>query len=249
MKAVVASRMAYRGDLFASMFVMLLGEALLPLFMLLIYRSGASFPGWTLEEVLLIQAVFLLAQGIAYPFFYGMVYNTLDRVREGTFEVLLLKPRSALFMTLVTGFSLDGIGRLIGGAALFAFTLSMLPLPGLAEWVSFLLLMVLSGCVLFASALIMSGLLFHWVGSSRVYEIHDAVTSFGRYPRSIYAGPLRAILSSVIPVMMVAFYPASALLGRSDGGMVGAAAASLLFMAAAVAFWHYMLSKYTSAGG
>ena len=70
MRTIVASRLAYRGDLYISMFVTLLGEAVLPLITLLIYRSGASFPGWSLGEAMLVQAVFMLAKGIAYPFFY-----------------------------------------------------------------------------------------------------------------------------------------------------------------------------------
>lgn len=249
MRTIVASRLAYRGDLYITMFVTLLGEAVLPLITLLIYRSGATFPGWSLGEAMLIQAVFMLAKGIAYPFFYGMVYNTLDRVQDGTFDVLLLKPRSALFMTIVTGFSLDGIGRLVGGIALFFVALNDLPAPGIGEWVGFILLMMISGSVLFTSALIMSGLLFHWVGSSRVYEINDAITSFGRYPRTIYSKPLQWVLTFLLPVSMIAFLPVSTLLGRADAGLLGAVAFSAMFMAAGIVFWHVMLGKYTSAGG
>ncbi|MFD2611201.1 ABC transporter permease [Paenibacillus gansuensis] len=249
MKVIVSSRLAYRGDLYISIFVMLLGEAILPFITLLIYRSGASFPGWTLEEVMLLQGVFMLSKGIAYPFFYGMVYNTLDRVREGTFEVLLLKPRSAMFMTMVTGFSLDGIGRLLGGLFLFGFSLSVLPAPEPLQWAGFLLFMALSACVLFGSALVMSGILFHWVGSSRVYDIHDAVTTYGRYPRTIYSKPLQFLLSSLLPVAMISYFPSSLLLGKADSAMMGAAVSSAVFLAAAIGFWHYMLSKYTSAGG
>jgi len=249
MRTVVASRLAYRGDLFISMFVTLLGEAILPLITLLLYQSGASFPGWSLSEAMLIQAVFMLAKGVAYPFFFGMVNNTLDRVQSGTFDVLLLKPRSALFMTLVTGFSIDGLGRLLGGAGLFFVALSDLQPPGPAAWIGFLLLMLVSICVLFASTLIMSGLLFHWVGSSRVYEIHDAVTAFGRYPRTIYGKPLQWVLTYVLPVAMIAFLPAETLLGKANPGLAGAIAFSVFFMAIGIWFWHYMLRKYSSAGG
>ncbi|WP_219833986.1 ABC transporter permease [Paenibacillus sp. R14(2021)] len=249
MRTVVASRLAYRGDLYFSMLVTLLGETVLPLITLLIYRSGASFPGWSLSEVMLIQAVFMLAKGLAYPFFFGMVYNTLDRVQDGTFDVLLLKPRSALFMTLVTGFSIDGLGRLLGGLALFLIALTGVHVPGAAAWLGFIMLMVMSVCILFASALFMSGMLFHWVGSSRVYEIHDSITAFGRYPRTIYAKPLQWILTYVLPVAMIAFLPASTLLGRANAGLAGAIAFSVVFLAAGLLFWHGMLRKYSSAGG
>ena len=249
MRTVIAGRLAYRGDLFISLVVTLLGETILPLITLLIYRTGASFPGWTLYEVMLIQSVFMLAKGMAYPFFFGMVYNTLDRVRDGTFDVLLLKPRSALFMTMVTGFSPDGLGRSLGGAALFAFALGHLHAPSAMEWISFILLMAVSSSVLFASALFMSGLLFFWVGSSRVYDIHDSLTSFGQYPQTIYSKPLQWVLTVLLPVAMISYIPASALLGKMESELTMAVGFSAVFVSVSIGFWHWMLRKYTSAGG
>jgi ABC-2 type transport system permease protein len=92
-------------------------------------------------------------------------------------------------------------------------------------------------------------LLFFWVGSSRVYEIHDAVTSFGRYPRSIYSKPLQFVITSVLPVAMIAYAPASALLGKVETGLAVGVCFSVVFLLAGLWFWHFMLRKYTSAGG
>src|SRR5690606_1449833 len=115
MKTTFAGRMAYRGDFLISLFMMLVGDMMMPMVTLLVYRSGASFPGWELHEVILIQAIFTLAKGIAFPFFFGTIWNTLDRVREGTYDLLLIKPRGALFMTMIGGFDIDDFGRLISG--------------------------------------------------------------------------------------------------------------------------------------
>src|SRR5690606_34729587 len=101
MKTKVAERMAYRADFAISVVMMLIGDMMVPLVTLLIYTSGASFPGWELHEVIMIQAVFTLAKGIAFPFFFGIVGNTLNHVREGSFDLILIKPRGALFMAMV----------------------------------------------------------------------------------------------------------------------------------------------------
>ncbi len=71
MKTALASRMAYRGDFIMSMLIMMVVELFGPLVTLLIYHNGASFPGWQRHEVLLLQGVFLLSRGIAFPFLWA----------------------------------------------------------------------------------------------------------------------------------------------------------------------------------
>ncbi len=48
-----------------------------------------------------MQAVFLMSKGVAYPLFGGMVWNTAEMVRSGTFELLLLLPRHPLQSSVV----------------------------------------------------------------------------------------------------------------------------------------------------
>ncbi len=249
LKTVLAARMAYRGDFFISAFMIVVGDFLVPLVTLMIYAAGASFPGWNMYEALLIQAIFMMAKGVAFPCFFGIVWNTLDRVREGTFDILLLKPRSALFMTLVTGFQTDSIGRLVGGFVLFVIALMHVEAPHLLQWLQFFILFGFSLVVLFGFALFMSGIVFLWVGSSRVFEIFDAVSSFGLYPRSIFTKSFQSLVTFIIPVVMIGSVPAAALLGRPTGDVGIACILCLVFCLMGLLFWHRMLGKYTSAGG
>ncbi|TFE29427.1 ABC transporter permease [Cohnella luojiensis] len=249
LRTKVAEQMAYRSHFFLSVILLIAGDLLVPMITLLVYRSGASFPGWSMHEALLIQGVFGLAKGIAFPLFFGMVSSTLSLVREGTFDLLLLKPRPALFMTMLNGLDPEDFGRLLSGGVLFGYALSGLPTPTFNGWIHFAALFAASLAVLCAFSLFLSGLLFRWVGSSRVYDIFDSITSFGMYPGTIYAKSFQQLLTYVIPVGIIAFVPASALLGRTGWGTLGAAAAAALFIAAGIAYWHRMLRGYTSAGG
>ena len=67
-KTALATRMAYRGDFFMSMLIMLLVEMGVPLITILIYKNGASFPAGACMKPC-SSRVFLLAKGIAFPFF------------------------------------------------------------------------------------------------------------------------------------------------------------------------------------
>ncbi|MFD2503728.1 hypothetical protein ACFSS9_03735 [Paenibacillus septentrionalis] len=70
MRVKLAEQMAYRSHFALSVVLLIIGDLVVPLITLLVYRSGASFPGWNLHEALLVQAIFVLAKGIAFPFFF-----------------------------------------------------------------------------------------------------------------------------------------------------------------------------------
>lgn len=248
-KTVLAERMAYRGDFLISATIMLIAEFIVPLVTFLIYRTGASFPGWSLYEALLIQGVFLLAKGIAFPVFFGMVWNTLLQVREGTFDLLLIKPRSILHLVIATGFDAEDLGKFFGGIFIFVLALTHLPVPGLSQWVQFLMLFVLSLSVLFSFGLILSGIVFIWVGCSRVYEIFESVTAFGLYPRTIFTKGWIQGITLIIPIAMIGFFPATVLLGKPAEWLGIAVLSTGVFLGASLKFWYWMLRQYSSAGG
>jgi len=245
----LAEQMAYRSHFALSVLLLIVGDLVAPLVTLLVYRAGASFPGWSLHEALLVQAVFVLAKGVAFPFFFGMVGTTLSQVREGTFDLLLLRPRPVMFMSMLGGFDPEDFGRLLSGAVLFGYALSGIVAPDWQSWLQFSLLFIASITILCSVSLFLSGILFRWVGSSRVFDIFDAVTSFGMYPGTIFSKAMQNILTYVLPIGLIAFVPASALLGKSGWGSLWALASAALLLLLGILFWNRMLRNYTSAGG
>lgn len=249
MKTALASRMAYRGDFIMSMLIMMIVELFGPLVTILIYKNGASFPGWQQHEVLLLQGVFLISRGIAFPFFMGIVWNTISRVQEGTYDLLLIKPRSILLMSIITAFDSEDLGKLIGGFLIFTIAMkSVPPLPAI-NWISFVLLFLFSLVTMFAFGLFMAGLGIVWVGNYRIYDIFMTIMEFGLYPRSIFSKVFQSIISWVIPLGLLGSFPASALLGKPESGALYAVLASLVFLTAGLWFYFRMVRNYTSAGG
>ncbi len=249
MKTALASRMAYRGDFIMSMLIMMIVELFGPLITLLIYHNGASFPGWQQHEVLLLQGVFLLSRGIAFPFYMGMVWNTISRVQEGTYDLLLIKPRSILQMSIITAFDSEDLGKLIGGTLLFLYALKRVPALPLVNWVSFLFLFVFSLITMFAFGLFMSGLGIVWIGNYRIYEIFMTMMDFGLYPRSIFSKMFQSIITWILPISLLGSFPASALLGKPVTGALGAVLCAVVFLIVGLWFYNRMVRNYTSAGG
>jgi ABC-2 type transport system permease protein len=247
----MAKAAAYRGDFIVGLVVALLFEFLTPLATILIYRSSAmtGFPGWKMEEVLVLQAVFLISRGIAFPLFFGLVWVVFESVREGRFELILLRPRSPLLVALSQGLDMPGFVRLLGGLALLLWSAGRMGGIQARSILPFLLMLGLSALTLFSCALFMAGSLFVWVGNSRVSELLDSILLFAQYPGSIFSSGLQLVLAAVVPVSMVALFPAEVLLGRPDALVLPGIGASLAFFALGLGFWNFMRGKYAGAGG
>ncbi|MCL2371963.1 MAG: ABC-2 family transporter protein [Defluviitaleaceae bacterium] len=246
--AAFATAAAYRINFLLSLFITLCFNLGFPLVTLLIYNAGASFPGWSLFEVLLLQAIFTLSSGLASIMFSGVLWATMQHVREGSFEVVLLKPTGPLMFLMATNFSPDDLGLVVGGAGLFAAALVFVDVS-LGAWPMFLLLFAAGFAVMAGLNIFMAATSFKWVGNSRIPEIFDSVMAFGKYPMGIFPQAVRGAATFVIPVGIIAYYPANALLGQVDASMAWVILPCGLFLAASVWTYRRMVRLYEGVGG
>jgi ABC-2 type transport system permease protein len=248
----IAARQAttYRASFLLSSLITLVGNLAFPLVTVLIYGSGAGFPGWTADEVLLVQAVLTLSAGLSGLVLGGVVFVTMDRVREGTLEVVLLKPLRPLPFIVLTTVQPESAGVALGGVVLTVWAASRsVHAVSVSHVLSFLGLFVAGLCVMAGLSLVMAATSFRWVGNSRLPEIADSVRTFGRYPLRIFPGAVRGLVTFVVPVAMVGFLPASALLGRSVAGMWPAAAMCGVFLGFGIWLYHHQIRHYQGVGG
>ena len=248
-RSAFASAMAYRADFFFGFFINLVSNMLTPLVTILIYGAGASIPGWSVYEALLIQSVFMLCTGLCSPLFYNMVWVTMGAVKSGTYDLLLIKPCSVMATTMAQSFSLDSIGVLLSGLTMFLICLSKLPAPSVWNWVCFAFLLLMGMMVLFGMIALMSASAFKWVGNGRIFEIFDSVSQFGRYPLTIFPKWLGIVVSYLFPVALIGFYPASAILGEVSPSLFWVAIPCVLFMLFGSFVFQRMVRAYQSAGG
>jgi ABC-2 type transport system permease protein len=84
--------------------------------------------------------------------------------------------------------------------------------------------------------------------------IDGFLNDFGPYPLRIFGGTLEFLLTFVLPMAFVAYFPATVLLGRTGELRVSAVfayfgpLAGLLWLRFALWFWQHELQRYQSAG-
>lgn len=249
LKTVLARAMAYRMNFIVSMVLTLCANIVLPLVTLLIYEKGASFPGWSFWEVLLIQGIYTLSTGIAAGVFEGVTWATMDHIREGSFEIVLLKPISPIGFLMVTNIYLESIGVIIGGIVMIGLALSHIESVTLVGVCQFALLFVAGLGVSSGLFLIMAAISFKWIGNSRIPELFESVKNFGKYPICIFPKFIQGITTFVIPVAMIAYFPASALLGKTTLLGMLTVLPCMLFFVLGIGFYKKMIAIYEGVGG
>ncbi|MCL2443414.1 MAG: ABC-2 family transporter protein [Treponema sp.] len=248
-KTAMARALTYRLNFLLSLLITLGFNILFPLVTILIYRSGASFPGWNFYEVLLMQSIFILSQGLANIMFNNVLWTTMQHIREGSFEVVLLKPMNPLFFLIASNFDPESIGLIIGGSVLFTISVINTQIVSLIAIPQFLILFAAGFAVMAGFNMIMAATSFKWVGNSRIPEIFDSLMNFGKYPITIFPNAVKSIATFVIPVGMIGFFPANALLGRFDPISLIAVIPCVLFMLFGIWLYQYMVKLYEGVGG
>jgi ABC-2 type transport system permease protein len=246
---MMKSRFAYREDFIISTFITLLVELSVPVFVYLIYKTGATFKGWNLYEVMLLQGIFLMAKGFAYLFIFGLIWDVNERTRSGSLDLILIKPRSFILLCIIEGFDMEDAGKLFGGILLFVLALYNLPSFEIIAVFQFILLFIISVLFLFGFALIIASFCIVFIDNTRVFEVFYSVLNFGMYPAGIFSKHVQAIITFIIPVTFIGFYPASVLLGRPTISILYPVIVCIILNIAGLLILKTNLKKYSSAGG
>ena len=179
----------------------------------------------------------------------SILWVTMDHIREGSFETVLLKPIPTLFYIVAANFDPESIGLFLGGLVMTVISALKTGVSGAENILSFLLLFLSGLAVISGMYLIMAAISFKWVGNSRIPEIFDSIKSFGKYPLGIFPRSIQVLSSLIVPVAVIGFFPASALLGRPHRTAFISVIPCFLFFAMGIWIYDRMIKMYEGVGG
>ena len=209
-----------------------------------------SLNGWNLYEVLLVYGMLTLGQSITHMFADNLWTIGHFYVRSGDFDRFLVRPIDPLFHLLADRFCHDGIGNFLTGAVLVGIALHNLDITLTPSLALYLIIMVLSGGVIFIALNLMTASSAFWIVESiPVTQIVFNMNEFAKYPLNVYHNAIRILLTWLIPYGFASFYPASYLLGRDVGLLAWLSpVVALVFISVAYRVWLFGLRHYGSTG-
>lgn len=222
---------------------------------LVLFGNVDALGGFGVAEVAFLYGATTIGLGVG-DLFLGNVERLGQRIRLGSFDAMLVRPVGVFVQMCADEFALRRLGRVIQGAAVFAWSLGAVHVAWDPARVAVTASMLVCGGLIFASLFVL-GATFQFV-SADGSEVANAFTYGGgtltQYPLSIYPGELVRTLTFAVPVAFVNWYPALFVLDRPDPFGLPAAlqlaspVAAVVLCALAALAWRAGVRSYRSTG-
>ena len=214
------------------------------------FRRFHEVKGFTYSQVLLCFSVMLLEFSLAEMFARGFD-SFSGMVREGTFDRVLVRPRSAVLQVLGSRFELTRIGRILQALVLFVYGVRKSGVEWTPARVLTVIFLLLGGTALFCGLfLIYAALCFFTLEGLEFMNVFtDGAREFGKYPLSVYGKRLLQFATCIVPYALVQYYPLLYLLGRVKApGYIFLPLLAVLFLIPSYLLWRLGVRKYQSSG-
>lgn len=254
--ARVRAQLQYRTSFALDLVGMFLVSSLDFAAVLIIFHNVPSLDGWSVAEVSLLYAASALSFALV-----DLVIGHLDDlyllIRDGSFDLLLIRPRGVLFQVVTLDFELRRLGKALQGLAVLAYALATLEVAWTFGKAAMLVVTVLAGALIFSAVWVFVICIVFWSVEGK--ETANAFTYGGsfltQFPITIYDAWLRRLLAYVIPMAFVCYFPALYILGKPDPlGLpswlrFASPAVALAAGGCAGMMWRIAVRHYQSAGG
>ncbi|MGV9451123.1 ABC transporter permease [Streptomyces sp. NPDC003635] len=211
----IRASMTYRTSFVLTVIGNLLITAMDFVAILLMFSQVDSLGGWTLPEVALLYGLCGAAFGLA-DLVFGSVEGLGARIRDGSFDTLLVRPAPVLAQVGADRFPLRRLGRVAQSTAVLGWALFAVDVDWTVAEVLLVPVTVASGAVIFGSVFV-AGSAFQFVAQDAA-EVQNAFTYGGatllQYPPTVFGTELLRGVTFVLPLAFVNWVPAAYVLGR-----------------------------------
>jgi ABC-2 type transport system permease protein len=251
-RAQLQYRVSFAVDVLATFLISFLDF----LAVLILFHNVPRLAGWSVHEVAFLYGTSAISFAIA-ELVVGHSEQLATRLRTGTFDVLLARPRGTLYQVAAGDLPLRRLGKALQGTLVFAYALAGAHIDWSAGRVAMLFAMLPTGILLFASMWVAALCLLFWTvdGSEFTNSFTYGGAFLTQYPIDIYSQWLRRFLAYLVPTAFIAYFPSLYILDKEDPlGLPSIVQflAPLVAVAAAVAAglaWRSAVRHYRGAGG
>ncbi|MCH4887251.1 hypothetical protein EZV73_06695 [Acidaminobacter sp. JC074] len=237
-----------------SFILLTLGQFFVPFLifvsMILLFNRFENLQGWTLYEVALIYSIIHMSFSISELIARGFdMFRHM--VREGTFDRVLIRPRSTIIQVIGSKIEFTRVGRLIQSIIVMTLSIVHLDMTWSVEKIGLLILMVISGIFVFSGIFILGATLCFWTieGLEVVNLFADGGKEMAQYPLGIYQKWIKNFFTFVIPFGVINYYPMLYLFEKTDQVFYAITPVfGILFIIPCVLIWNFGVGHYKSIG-
>jgi ABC-2 type transport system permease protein len=249
-KLRIEEQMMYKLNFIIRMITLMSFDLVFPLVTILIYMTSNGFPGWSFEQILLFQGIFIMINSIDRMFFQRVDWSLAYDVRAGLFDRYLLYPINALVYISFTNFGLEHIADFILGTGLIIYSVIKLHIVLTFSNVFLFLGFIIIGLLFILTlAILKFSIIIRVVKIGRLGEFFRTLKNYGQYPVEIYNAFLSSVFRYIIPLTLLGYIPSLILLNKMTENFFIAGFVVFISFVLSIMLWKSSLKKYTSAGG
>lgn len=205
----------YRANLIINILVnlMWLGWELVSLG--IIFSNTSTLGGWEFGHLIALLGVFRMVNMFVMAFIFPNTEQFNYSIGDGTFDYVLLKPVSSLFIVSITRIVVWRAWDLFLGIILLVIGIQMTAIyASLLEIGAFVCLLFSGALVIYSLCIALISLTFWFVKFDNSMTILAALMDAGRYPATIYPPWLRIIVTFLIPIALATTVPMQVMRGE-----------------------------------
>ena len=249
------SRMQYRADFIVGILGLLFWNVVNLGLIGVLVTQFTNLKDWTLWELVFLYSLWILAHGL-YSMFFSHISQLENYLIEGSFDQFLLRPGSPLVQLLGRAFQHTEIADALIGLAGISLAYTQLDLHWVGWKWGFCLIAVISGAAIEFAIDTLVACTGFWTGRSRgtSFIVNQFYGLVHQYPVDIFGNAFRVIVTGLIPVAFMNYYPALVLLDKVNYASPGwvlsymSPLVALLLVGILSVVWRLGLNRYSSSG-
>lgn len=254
-KSRIKGNYAYRTAFWMDSLFFVFGYGTQAAVMVMLVSQFQTLHGWMPYEVMLLYAYVLSAYTLCNAFFDGVMWNLSDNVRNGNFDQSMTKPLNPLVYEIVCSFSPYYFLHFFISMAMVGVCVVGLGIELTVEKVVVLLISIIGGALLQAGVLILfASVTFVIIENPLTGYLLTKIRPLYEYPISVLPKAVQIILTTVLPLAFISFYPAQNLLSKNDFPVFSpllqymTLPVGLLVLFVAFRVWNVGIGRYLSTG-
>jgi len=245
------AQLEYRVEFLLNVAVGAIWQISVILFATVLLTRFPGMGGWSSGEVLLLASMRLLSHGLQVLFFSRVTW-VYYATYSGQLEAFLLRPMPVFRQVQLQFFPTNAIGDLAVAATLFIGAVWRVDVDWTLARASYLAAAVVGGMFMEAAMMtVLSAVGLHATGTQYwTHWVEEVLATLGSYPLNILPKLVGGILTFVLPLAFVAYFPAAVITGHQDTlGVpvwlaVSAPLVGLLAFVASHRLWQFSLRHY-----
>ncbi|MCM8807907.1 MAG: ABC transporter permease [Candidatus Omnitrophica bacterium] len=240
----------FKGDFFLKIISHLFWFLFSIIFFRIIYLYKSEIGGWNLYQTLCLLSVNQIIISLYESFFAPNIRKFQNYIEDGSFDHFIIKPLDLQFFVSTRFINFNPLFSLSFSILLLIYSLKNLNLSiNFMNILIFLFLLLIGVVIRYIFGFLIMTLSFYFVRINSLYALHNEFLKYSGYPSSIYPKPAQFFFIFIIPVIVIANFPAMSLMKFClSYKIILYSIVFVLFMFfLSRKFFYYSIKKYVSA--